>query len=413
MNIRVRCQACQTTYLVPEEHVGKRVGCPKCGARQVAIAPSSAPASKAAVPESRKPAPQPAKAEIKKVVVASQAPTTTEESVFVPSGEDLKRHRFRPLAWASLALLAAAGMGVVVAWPAIRDWWNPVPPDPVESVARAFLDSLIKKDSETTKRLSTLEIPPGIRSVRSVKRDRTRDSSNKGSFAPIAAFHAKLNETHAFDRESGRYIPKNALGPAAETLDALHDAKAKAEQEGLYKKMQSGNPDDLFDAAEGLGKTFAALAEGALAPKKLIPSYKQLVEDAKPPLPDNERALVLDYDSRRDTWDALLKRPFSTLQADGPYLLERSQVSASVIDSLASSGDPPTSLHLTLTRFRLEGIDTGWKVTASRRRDAPVQPAEERETPKTSEKASPGEAVKGQPDAPPQPSPRNYDRPGA
>jgi hypothetical protein len=61
-------------------------------------------------------------------------------------------------------------------------------------------------------------------------------------------------------------------------------------------------------------------------------------------------------------------------------------VTASVVDSLASAGDPPTTLRLTLTRFQLEGIDTGWRVTATRRAGA-KEPAPVPETPPP----SPGE----------------------
>lgn len=281
MTIRVRCHACRTAYLVPEELTGKRVGCPKCGARQIAE-----PAPLAGQDESKPAvAAQASKVETRKVVTPPSKPAPAAESVFVPSDEKRKPRKFRPLPWIILAALGSLAMGLVVAWPAIRNWWHPVPPDPVESVAKAFLQSLIKKDAEATQRLSTVEIPPGIRSVRSVKRDRARDTRNKGSFAPITVFHNKLNETHTYNPETGRYQPKNLLGPAAETLEALHDAKAKIEQEGIAKKIEAGSPDDLFDAAEGLGKTMAALAEGVLAPKKLIPSYKQLLDDAKPPLP--------------------------------------------------------------------------------------------------------------------------------
>ena len=36
-------------------------------------------------------------------------------------------------------------------------------------------------------------------------------------------------------------------------------------------------------------------------------------------------------------------------------------------DRLASLGDPPSRLRLELVRFRLEGIDTGWKVVTAHR----------------------------------------------
>ena len=63
----------------------------------------------------------------------------------------------------------------------------------------------------------------------------------------------------------GRFTPKNAMGATAETLDKLHEAKDAAEKSGLYKKMQSGDPNDIFDAAEQFGKVFTQLAEGTLA----------------------------------------------------------------------------------------------------------------------------------------------------
>jgi hypothetical protein len=304
--------------------------------------------------------------------------------------------------WAALgvlALLASAGVAVVVAWPALKAWWNPVPPDPVESVATAYLQAIADGNTEAVQKLGTVDLPPAIRSFRKVKHEKARDTRLKGSFAPIAAFHANVDEKFTFNPETGRYETKNPLGPAAETLDALHEAKDKMEKDGLNKKIASGDPDDLFDAAEGLAKTFSNISE-TLHPKKIIPTYKQLVEEAKPPLPRAERELALDYASKRETWDALLKRPFPTLKADGPFLLDRAEVTTSALDKLGSAGDPPTTLNLTLTRFRLEGIDTGWRVTKARRAGQPEEPAEappQEEAPpaeKTKPFRSPGEAVK-------------------
>ena len=147
----------------------------------------------------------------------------------------------------------------------------------------------------------------------------------------------------------------------------LHEAKDEAEKSGMYKKMQSGNPDDIFDAAEQYGKVFAKLAEGVLAPKRILPTYKMLVESAKPPLPTDAKALALEVAGSMPNWSALLKRPFRTLKADGPFIYERAEVNAMATDRLASLGDPPSRLRLELVRFRLEGIDTGWKVVSARR----------------------------------------------
>jgi hypothetical protein len=286
-------------------------------------------------------------------------------TVFVPSEEARTRSGRRRwlLALGSLLLLVAAGVGVLVAWPRIR----PRPLDPVERVADDYLRALVKKDATAQERLGTVDEPPAIRSYQKLHRERSRNRLIRGSFAPLAALHRRIEGEFAYDPAIRRFTPKHPLGAAAETLDAVHEAKDKAEKSGLYDKMASGDPDDIFDAAEELGKVFSNLAEGALAPKKIVPTYKMLVQEAKPPLPAEDRELALSVAERPGVWDALLKRPFHTLRADGPFIYERAEVDAEVNDALASLGDPPSTLRLTLVRFRLEGIDTGWRVVEARR----------------------------------------------
>ena len=340
MSVRLRCRDCKTTFLTEDDPTRKKVPCPKCGALQP----------------------------------VAQSGTETAGSVFVPADGAARPKRGRAFAVLGLLVVAAAGVGVVVAWPAIVRWWKPAPQDPVEYVATAYLQSLIDKNGEATGKLGVVELPPSIRSFRDVKRDTTRNARVKGSFAPITAFHKQVDADFTYDESAGRYVPKNALGPAAELLDAANAAKAKAEKDGIYQKMQSGNPEDIFDAAEGLGKAITSLAAGALSPRKILPTYAQLVEDAKPPLPDAEKALALHFGANRETWNALLKRPFNTLKSDGPFIFDRTEVTAKVVDALGSSGDPPTTLRLGLTRFRLENIDTEWRVTSAQRGDAPRAP---------------------------------------
>ena len=121
------------------------------------------------------------------------------------------------------------------------------------------------------------------------------------------------------------------------------------------------------DTSSAYGKVFTKLAEGVLAPKRILPTYQMLVESAKPPLPEDAKALALEVAASHKGWNALLKRPFQTLKADGPFIYERAEVTATATDRLASLGDPPSRLRLVLVRFRLEGIDTGWKVVSARR----------------------------------------------
>lgn len=372
MSRRFHCWSCKTAFLSDEPAAGQAVVCPKCGTRQgppTAAATATGPAPSA----------------------------TSEPSVFVPTDPNRASRRRRWWMLALLALLTAAGAGLVVAWPAIKVWWHPkppAPPDPIANAARGYLEALVEGDSARSRELGTVELPPAIRTFRKVVHDRSGDRVVKGPFGPIAAFHDEVDRTFAYDPSVRRFTPRNPLGPAAETLDALHEAKDQAEKSGLYKKMQSGDPDDLFDAAEELGKTMSGLASGVLAPKKLIPSYRQLVEEAKPPLPPAERELALDFGEHPADWDALLKRPFVTLRSDGPFVLETAHVTAQVVDTLGSLGDPPRTLHLTLKRFRLEGIDTGWKVTAARREgEAPPSPEPKTEPSPTPPTRSPGETT--------------------
>lgn len=361
MSIRLKCAACRTAFVTSDDQVGQVVACPKCRAPQKV--PSVAPVAEPAAQES--------------------------ESVFVPADTPPRPKRGRKVLLGLVALVLVGGVGALVAWPKINAWLHPVPPDAVEVAATNYLKAIAEGDLEAQKRLSTINEPPAIRSYRNVKRDRARNLRRKGSFAPIAALHGQIDAKYAYDPEIGRFTPRNALGPAAETLDTLHEAKAKAEQDKLYEKMKSGDPDELFEAAEGIGKSFAKLADGALAPRKLLPTYRQLVEDAKPPLPPGEQGLAFDFADHRETWAALLKRPFPTLKADGPYILDRAEVRATARDKLASLGDPPTVLRLELMRFRLEGIDTGWRVVSARRESATPK---EGETPARPPSVAPGSA---------------------
>ena len=355
MSVRVRCTKCRAAFLVPDHAEEATVDCPKCGTKhRFPTAPASPPSATPGAP----PPPPP--------TAVPESETGDEvTSVFRPSEAAQARsssRRNRVLVGLLLLLLIAGGTALVF-WPRIK----PRSTDPVERVAEDYLEALVKDDAEAQSRLSVVEEPPAIRSYSRVSRDQTQDQSTKGSFAPIAELNQRIDADFDFDPDIGRFTPKHPLGPAAETLDALHEAKAEAEKSGLYDKMASGDPDDLFDAAEGLGQVFTQLAEGALAPKRILPTYKMLIEESDPPLPSDEKILALDVANNPKIWNALLKRPFHTLKADGPFIYERAEVEAQITDKLGSLGDPPVPLRLSLVRFRLEGIDTGWRAVSARR----------------------------------------------
>ena len=183
----------------------------------------------------------------------------------------------------------------------------------------------------------------------------------------MGQLHTRIATEYVYDDVAGRFTPKNAMGAAAETLDKLHAAKEDAEKSGLYKKMQSGDPDELFDAAEQFGKVFTQLAEGALAPKKILPTYKMLVENSKPPLPNDAKALAFEVAATTKDWDALAQTLVSHPEGRRSVHLRARRGERDSHRPPGVVGDPPSRLSLTLVRFRLEGIDSGWKVISVRR----------------------------------------------
>ncbi len=324
---------------------------------------------------------------------AAEVPAATE-STFVPSEEAVER-RSRRWQWIGLSLLAILATGAVVVmvyWPRLKP--KPRVLDEVEHVAKSYLDALVRQDEESARKLSTIDEPPAIRSVRSFAHQKVHDHQIKGSFAPLATLHTKIDADFAYDAGAKRFTPKNPLGIAGETLDKLHEVEESAKKSDLYEKMQSGDPNDIFDAAEQFGKVFENLSKTTLKPERILPTYKMLIESAKPPLPEPAKALALDVAESPQQWDGLLKRPFWTLKPDGPFVYEQAEVTATVTDRLASLGDPPSRLRLKLVRFRLEGIDTGWKVVSARR----IQPGDETAAP-TKTPSSSSTRVKTRPGA--------------
>src|SRR5207249_2932859 len=121
MSIRMHCRSCGTAFVTSDDLVGRRVLCPKCGARQNVPDPAlHVPAAVAAMPatmweETETPAPS--------IFVANEAPRRPGWYIALGLGV--------------LLVLAVAAGALVVAWPKIDRWWHPIPPDPVEVAANA------------------------------------------------------------------------------------------------------------------------------------------------------------------------------------------------------------------------------------------------------------------------------------
>jgi DNA-directed RNA polymerase subunit RPC12/RpoP len=394
MSLRLRCRSCQAAFVTSKDQVGQPVECPKCGASQVVPKPKPVAAESEPYVESG-----PA---LKRIKAPSPAAAPDKSSVFIAkkkkkgAAKDESEGSGKGL-WVALGLVMALVVVGAVGWPAFRKWLNPRPDTDIEGTAYDYLMALKEGDETTINRIGVVTDPPSIRSFRDIKRDQKRDTATKGDFKPIARLHKSIEKKFEYDPKSGRFTLKDPLGAAAETLDTLHDAKTKAEQNKTYEKMASGDPNESMDATIEFAGVFTKLADGVLNPKNLIPTYKMLVQNAKPPLTGDELTLAMEYANHREAWDGLLKRPFPTLKSNGKFALYKVVVTAQVQDKLGSSGDPPVTVRLTLLNFKMDGIDTGWKVVAARRvipGEADRPDDEEKPEPETSPepaKPSPGD----------------------
>ncbi|RUL88965.1 TFIIB-type zinc ribbon-containing protein [Tautonia sociabilis] len=359
MTIRLSCPECLTTFLTTDERLGQIVSCPKCGSSARMPATMEEVARLASGPKRRREDPP-----------ASPAVVDPVED---DHPDDRRRRRLRRLVPFVLGALAGLGVATLVLLPLLRrpeptEAEAPRPMDPVERTARAFLDALVSRDIERIELLSTLTDPPAIASFDDAQRDPEGDETIRGSFAPIAALHRTIAESYTYDPAIGRFQNANPLGVAAEFLDEADRARQENEQADVYSRIAGGSADEQLDAAIEFAESFARLTQ-ALPRRELVPTYEQLVRDAEPPLPPDAQALALRFGEDPDTWDDLLGRPFFTIEADGPFVLEEAEVVATVEDTLAAAGSPARRLRLRLLRFRLDAIDTGWKVVAARRED--------------------------------------------
>ncbi|WP_152049839.1 hypothetical protein [Tautonia marina] len=375
MKFRRTCTHCQGTFLVTEERLGQLVTCPKCGQE------SRLPATLGELTQTS-PQSDPEASPTPSVLIG---PAELEAEETEPSTARRRKRLIPFLLGAIGGLLVAA----LIFWPIFR--WSapdardladlpdaPRPIDPVERTARTFLDALVAQDAETIDRLAVLTDPPAIASFEDVQRDPSEDETIRGSFAPLAELNRQIASNYTYDPAIDRFRNANPLGVAADFMDDAEQLRQENEAADIYSRIAGGTADEQLDAAVEFAEQFAKLTQNALPRKELVPTYAQLVEDADPPLPPEAEALALTFGEETATWEELLDRPFFTIKADGPFVLDRAEAVATIQDRLASPGDTPRRLRLGLARFRLDAIDTGWKVVSARRED-PAPPTDSTE----------------------------------
>lgn len=247
------------------------------------------------------------------------------------------------------------------------------PDDPDGRTAFDFVQALIDNDQEALARLgSTSVLPPRLAGLESLRAEPAGNLSRSGEFAPIAAFHEKLEADYRADPRADRYKairpPQLAASdhPAAPAAPAAEPGRRLTEEE-LFEVMGGDDPMAAEDAARALfdDQPVDPFEQAPGRPPAVEPTYAQLAEAAEPRLEGEARALALDYGIDRVTWDALIGRPFPKLRDAGPFELERREWIATVRRQTEAGPARSERLRLVVSRFRLGGLDSGWKVTSA------------------------------------------------
>ena len=316
MSIRLKCRSCQTAFVIADDQAGGRVTCPKCGVRAGSHPPAAARAQAAAA-AARRAAGTVGLCRRRRAAAAGTAPQAR------PGRPDVARGRGRRRG-GRLAVLEA----LVASDPARpgRGRGRRLPPGPGRRRLRGGPPA---RDGRRAPRDPVLPRRPPP--ARGRPRDQGVVRADGGAARP------DRREVRVRSRDRPVHAPRTRWDRRPRRSTRSTTPRPRPSRTGSTRRWPAATPTTSSTPPRDWAGPFAKLAEGVLAPKKLIPTYKQLVHDAKPPLPADAAELALDFAAHRETWDALLKRPFPTLKADGPFIFERAEVTATVRDRLASS----------------------------------------------------------------------------
>ena len=390
MSIRLKCRACETAFVTSDDQVGRRVTCPKCGAEQVAPATGRAcPRRVAAVGRSPPPPPAP-----------DAAP---EPSVFVAAEPPRRPGRLRKV---GLGVADVACWSRASAWPSPghpRRWWHPIPPDPVEVAGGAYLQALADGDYEAAHRLGTVDEPPAIRSFRDVRRLPDRRPHAQGVVRPDRRVpRADRREVRVRSRDRPIQGPRS---PRTGGRDARRAARGQGQGRAGRDLQEDGQRRSgrHLRRGRGSGRGHGQAGRGRARPQEARPDLQAARRRCEAPAaPRCEPSWRSTTPRTARPWDALLKRPFPTLKADGPFRFERAEVighrarPARLARRSADRAAPdPRPVPARRDRHRLEGHLGPPPVGRARAGRRPTYPSPRRATPA---RRSPGEVgpVSGQ-----------------
>lgn len=240
-----------------------------------------------------------------------------------------------------------------------------LPKDPRAVVIEQYLEAVRTGEEEKAAELGVLDEPPLTASVgRIVEREDVGDAY-AGAYEPIAQFHRDIGQKYT--PRGDVYLKEDMTGTLAKMLNLRKEAAVKGE--AIAKKIERGRPEDLFDAAEGLAEGYSGIFDAILGPvdspakaEPIVLTYEDLVAEHAKDLGAEQRLLLDDFAANRDKWERLLGRDPRELNAKGEFRVDDTVWETRVWLPGQSSGEPPKTVRFTLRRFRVDLIDTGWKV---------------------------------------------------
>ena len=297
MSLRVRCTRCRAAFLTADDQPGQTVECPKCGARH--RLPEAAEARATTVERSgRRPSP----------------PSRPRRSSFPPRKPGPLRPaavgcwRSGPARWRS----SLAGVAALDLWPRVKPRARL---DPVERVAEGYLQALIKGDLAAQQRLSTIEEPPAIRSYQGVHRDSSHNRTIKGSFAPLApSTSGSSPNSPTIRRSPGSRRSTRWVRPPRRSTPCTRPRR-RPRNRGSTRRWPAAIPTTSSTPPRTSARSSPSSPKGLLAPKKILPTYKMLVDEAKPPIPRAEKELALAVADDPKTWDCAPEAALSHAQS--------------------------------------------------------------------------------------------------
>lgn len=360
MDIALVCPGCDKHLKVAEEVAGKRAKCPRCGLK-IAI-PALVHSGPTAANSDAEPE------EVQVVDETQPVDSQTPADDWKPKQTvDFRKSTWRrKLVWALVLLLPVlVVVGLVVA-PTL---W---PKDPKQIVLENYLAAVREGKFKEAEQFGVLDDnrAPIVKSLGRANFAEAEEKDTAGSFKEIAEFHQHI--AGKYKAEGEVFLANDITGKLAGTINLRDKILEEQQKAKTSPKKYRDELDAAVDFAENYAKNVNALADmfiGGPQHKSVAVTYEQLLKEWGGELNPNQRYLLDSYRQNRAQWQKLLGRDFQSIGDEGEFTLQESSWETSLWLSNQSYSEPPKKVRVTLVRFSVGLIDSGWKVWEIKRID--------------------------------------------